>query len=137
MNPVRGNNLIVPEEISAIGAKLKKAGFKAYLVGGCVRDLLINREPKDWDITTDAKPEEIQKIFSTFAEATEDKSGTVYENNFGTVGVKTDSEDPKLKIVEITTFRLEGKYTDKRHPDEVVFARTIEDDLSRRDFTMN
>ncbi len=116
-----------PEEIAAVAAKLKRAGFKVYLVGGCVRDLLANREPKDWDITTDAKPEEIQKIFPE----------SVYENSFGTVGVKTDSEDPKLKIIEITTFRLEGKYTDKRHPDEVKFAETVEEDLSRRDFTIN
>ncbi len=116
---------------------LEQHGFSAYLVGGCVRDVIAGREPKDWDVATDARPEEIQKIFSSFAGATEDKPGTVYENNFGTVGVKTDSEDPRLKIVEITTFRLEGKYTDKRHPDEIKFAKTIEEDLSRRDFTVN
>ncbi|MDO8664496.1 MAG: HD domain-containing protein [Candidatus Liptonbacteria bacterium] len=139
-----------PEEILAASSELERAGFKVYLVGGCVRDLLMEaappqggeprpagREPKDWDITTDAKPEEIQKIFSTFAKASADKPGTVYENTFGTVGVKTDSDDPKLKIIEITTFRLEGKYTDKRHPDEVKFAETVEEDLSRRDFTIN
>ncbi|MBI4085352.1 MAG: HD domain-containing protein [Candidatus Liptonbacteria bacterium] len=118
---------VIPKEISAVGAKLKKAGFKAYLVGGCVRDILIGKEPKDWDITTDAKPEEIQNIFPE----------SLYENNFGTVAVKTDSENEKLKIVEITTFRLEGKYTDKRHPDEIKFAKTVEEDLSRRDFTVN
>lgn len=117
----------IPKEISAIVTTLQNASHKAYLVGGCVRDLLMDREPKDWDITTDAKPEEIQKIFPE----------SVYENNFGTVGVKTDSDDPKLKIVEITTFRLEGKYSDKRHPDEITFAKTIEEDLSRRDFTIN
>jgi len=123
-----------PKEILEVTSKLKESrlpagrqGFKVYLVGGCVRDLLANREPKDWDITTDAKPEEIQKIFPE----------SVYENSFGTVGVKTDSDDPKLKIIEITTFRLEGKYTDKRHPDEVKFAETVEEDLSRRDFTIN
>ena len=101
--------------------------FQAYLVGGCVRDLLMGREPKDWDITTNAKPEQIQKIFPN----------SVYENKFGTVGVKTNSKDEKLKIIEITTFRLEGKYTDKRHPDEIKFAETIEEDLARRDFTCN
>ncbi|MHB9019990.1 MAG: CCA tRNA nucleotidyltransferase [Minisyncoccota bacterium] len=114
-------------EIKKVSEALLKAGFEASLVGGCVRDLLLEKEPKDWDITTNAKPEEIQKIFPE----------SVYENNFGTVGVKTDSSDPKLKIVEITTYRLEGKYTDKRHPDEVVFAKTIEEDLARRDFTVN
>src|SRR3989344_5300145 len=101
--------------------------FQAYLVGGCVRDLLLGREPKDWDITTNANPQEIQKIFPN----------SVYENKFGTVGVKNDSADEKLKIIEITAFRLEGKYTDKRHPDEIKFAKTIEEDLARRDFTIN
>lgn len=115
------------KEVLDIGAALKKAGFKAYLVGGCVRDLLLDKEPKDWDVATSATPEQIQKIFS----------GSVYENNFGTVGVKTDSSDPALKIIEVTTYRLEGKYTDKRHPDEIKFAKTIEEDLARRDFTVN
>ncbi|MFA5173114.1 MAG: HD domain-containing protein [Candidatus Paceibacterota bacterium] len=119
--------MVFPKEIEKISEKLTKAGFKAYLVGGSLRDLLLKREPKDWDIATDAKPEEIQKIFAD----------SVYENDFGTVAVKSGSEDPKLKIVEITTFRLEGKYTDLRHPDEIKFAKTIEEDLSRRDFTIN
>jgi len=114
-------------EIKEISEALLKAGFEVFLVGGCVRDVLLEKEPKDWDITTNARPEEIQKIFPD----------SVYENNFGTVGIKTDSSDPRLKIIEITTYRLEGKYTDKRHPDEVVFAKTIEEDLARRDFTIN
>lgn len=117
----------VPKEVLEVAKQLEKAGFKAYLVGGCVRDLLRGREPKDWDIATNAKPEQVQKFFPD----------SVYENQFGTVGVKTDSEDPSLKVVEVTTFRLEGKYTDKRHPDEIKFAKTIEEDLSRRDFTVN
>lgn len=128
---------LIKKEILEIAEVLKKAGFEAYLVGGCVRDILLNQEPKDWDIATNAKPEEIQKIFSVFADATADKPATVYENAFGTVGVKTDSEDPALKIIEVTTYRLEGKYTDKRHPDEIKFAKTIEEDLARRDFTVN
>ena len=117
----------VPKEVAEIAAAIAKAGFEAYLVGGCVRDILLGREPKDWDIATSALPREIQKIFPD----------TVYENDFGTVGVKTESEDPKLKVVEVTTYRIEGKYTDKRHPDEVKFAENVEDDLSRRDFTVN
>ncbi len=96
-------------------------------MGGCVRDMLIGRDPKDWDIATNAKPEEIQKIFPD----------SVYENDFGTVGIKTESEDAKLKIIEVTTYRIEGKYSDARHPDEIKFASHIEDDLSRRDFTVN
>ena len=98
----------IPEEILNIAEKLRKAGFAAYLVGGCVRDLLIGREPNDWDIAADAKPEEIQKVFAAFAGATAAKPATVYENEFGTVAVKTGSADERLKIVEITTFRLEG-----------------------------
>ncbi len=133
----------IPQEVIGVVHELTKAGFSAYLVGGCVRDIILGLEPKDWDVTTNATPEEIQKIFSRRSVAevgTPTQSvgaGTVYENTFGTVGVKTNSEDQRLKIVEVTTFRLEGKYTDKRHPDEVRFAKTIEEDLSRRDFTIN
>lgn len=133
-NPLNKIEASIPEEIINIAEKLEKAnlpadrhGIKAYLVGGCVRDILIGREPKDWDIATNVNPEETQKIFKD----------SVYENNFGTVGVKTRSEKESLKIVEITTFRLESEYTDKRHPDGVKFAKTIEEDLGRRDFTIN
>ena len=121
------SKLEIPKEVADICKKLEEADFEAYLVGGWVRDILLNREPKDWDITTNAKPEQVQKIFPDSA----------YENKFGTVAVKTRSENEKLKIIEITTFRIEGKYTDKRHPDEVKFAKTVEEDLSRRDFTIN
>lgn len=117
----------IPKEARAICAVLKLSGYEAYLVGGCVRDMIAGVEPKDWDITTSARPEKIQELFPE----------SVYENSFGTVAIKTESEDPKLKIVEVTTFRVEGKYSDKRHPDEVKFADKVEDDLSRRDFTIN
>jgi poly(A) polymerase/tRNA nucleotidyltransferase (CCA-adding enzyme) len=119
--------IVVPAEVVAASKTLAEAGFEAYLVGGCVRDMLLAREPKDWDVATDAKPAEVQKLFPE----------SVYENDFGTVGIKTESEDPRLKIIEITTYRIEGKYTDQRHPDEVKFASNIEDDLARRDFTVN
>ncbi len=119
--------MTLPQEVKNILEKLSKAGYEAYVVGGCVRDLLLKKEPKDWDITTNAKPEEIQRIFPD----------NVYENTFGTVGVKTDSENPSLALVEVTPYRIEGKYTDKRHPDEIRFADKLEDDLSRRDFTVN
>ena len=117
----------IPKEIKEISEKLLKSGHQTYLVGGCVRDLFLKREPKDWDIATDATPKEIQKLFPD----------SVYENEFGTVGVKTDSKDEKLKVVEVTTFRLEGGYSDKRHPDKVEMAKTIKEDLARRDFTVN
>src|SRR3989338_6571096 len=115
------------KEVRDIADKLTDACFEPYLVGGCLRDLLLDKQPKDWDLTTGAKPEEILKAFPD----------SIYENKFGTVAIKTESEDPKMKIVEVTTFRQEGKYTDKRHPDEITFAKTVEEDLSRRDFTIN
>ena len=140
----------IPQEILDVFAVLEKAspsasertgGFKAYLVGGCVRDIFLNQKPKDWDITTNAKPEEIEKVF------TEAGHKTFYENKFGTVSVVTNSKDetfpPKAdqpraeKTIEITPFRKEAKYSDKRHPDSVSFAASLEDDLARRDFTIN
>ncbi len=117
----------IPQEIKNILEKLSEAGYEGYVVGGCVRDLLMKKEPKDWDVTTNAKPEEIQKIFPEH----------VYENTFGTVGVKTGSDNPRLAIIEITPYRVEGKYTDKRHPEEIKFVTKLEDDLARRDFTIN
>lgn len=117
----------IPKIVAQTLKTLKKAGFEAYLVGGCVRDLLLHKKPKDWDITTNAKPEEIQKLFPK----------TVYENKFGTVAIITQNEDPTLKVIEITPYRLESKYSDKRHPDLVRFTRNLEDDLKRRDFTIN
>lgn len=117
----------VPQEVKTVAAGLRKAGFEAYLVGGCVRDLLLNRAPKDWDITTNATPEEIQKVFPD----------SFYENEYGTVGVKSGSEDPVLSIIEVTPYRTESTYTDKRRPDSVAFGDSLEKDLARRDFTIN
>lgn len=117
----------IPCEVEDIVAKLVDAGFEAYPVGGCVRDLLRNVTPYDWDVTTSAKPEEILALFPE----------SFYENAFLTVTVKTESEDSTLKEIEVTTYRNEGKYTDKRHPDEVNYAKTLDEDLSRRDFTIN
>src|SRR3989338_2632640 len=106
----------IPKEVQTILTELEGHNFKAYLVGGCVRDLFLDRTPKDWDITTNALPDEVQKIFPD----------SVYENDFGTVGVKTRSENPKLALVEITTFRLEEKYSDFRHPDKIKIAKETE-----------
>ena len=117
----------IPKEVKSVIAKLKKAGFQSYIVGGCVRDILRDVVPEDWDVTTNAKPEEIKKVFPE----------NFYENKFLTVTVQTASKDRKLKEIEITTFRSEAKYTDKRHPDEIKFAKTLEEDLARRDFTVN
>ncbi|MBI3442444.1 MAG: HD domain-containing protein [Candidatus Sungbacteria bacterium] len=125
--------LKIPEEVRRVVLVLHEAGYEAYPVGGCVRDLLLARRslgeggPKDWDVATSAKPEEILQLFPE----------SFYENAFLTVTVNTGSDDPTLAEIEITTFRSEGKYTDKRHPDDVRYAQTLEEDLSRRDFTMN
>lgn len=127
----------IPAEVQKIANKLHEAGFQSFLVGGCLRDLVMHRQPKDWDVATDALPEEVNKLFVDFAGGTKEDPDTVYENDFGTVGIKTGSEDSTLKIIEVTTFRIEGKYSDARHPDEVKFAKSIEEDLARRDFTVN
>ena len=114
--------MIIPKEAQFVTDELKKAGFEAYLVGGCVRDMLRGMEPQDWDATTNATPEEISKVFpKTFA-----------DNKFGTVVVVSGKME-----VEVTPYRIESKYTDKRHPDKVKFAKTLEEDLKRRDFTVN
>ncbi|MFZ2205654.1 MAG: HD domain-containing protein [Minisyncoccia bacterium] len=177
----------IPKEVSYVTETLEKAGFEAYLVGGCVRDLVMsqvlsetegNRTPKDWDVTTNAKPEQIIALFEK----------TVYENTFGTVGVcvlrnnvshetteevnretirtspqsspyKREEErkdvnretrdnvtceteeyvkrETKYEIIEVTPYRIESKYSDFRHPDDVKFSDKLEDDLKRRDFTIN
>lgn len=118
----------IPHEVYSATLTLKKAGKQAFLVGGCVRDLLIGRQPKDWDITTDALPQEIQTLYPH----------THYENTFGTVGVVFDTPSTEtVRIIEITPFRKESSYKDHRHPQEVLFAKKIEEDLTRRDFTAN
>lgn len=128
LNTNKKSNGAIPEEVISAIETLEKAGFEAYLVGGCVRDILLGREPKDWDITTNALPEQIIPIFPK----------TFYENDFGTVAVVNENTlNEKVKIIEITPYRMEGKYSDFRHPDEIKFGDKIEEDLKRRDFTSN
>jgi poly(A) polymerase/tRNA nucleotidyltransferase (CCA-adding enzyme) len=117
----------VPNEVERVGKGLRDAGFESYLVGGCVRDLIIGLKPKDWDVTTNATPEQIQAVFPD----------SFYENDYGTVGVKTNSEDQSLAIVEVTPYRTESEYSDKRRPDSVAFGTSLLEDLARRDFTVN
>src|SRR5688572_27996115 len=117
----------IPKEVQFVADTLEKTGFEAYLVGGCVRDVLLGRVPNDWDITTSAKPDEIQGLFEH----------TYYTNDYGTVGVVTETEDAKLKVIEVTPFRTESAYSDARRPDNVEFGISLSEDLKRRDFTVN
>ena len=102
--------------------RLRERGREAYVVGGCVRDAIRGVEPADWDVATDAKPEEIQQVFRR----------SLYTNRFGTVVVRAGGTE-----VEVTTYRVEAGYSDHRRPDEVAFTESLQADLSRRDFTMN
>lgn len=117
----------IPKKVEFVIKKLKSAGFQAFIVGGCIRDILRNVAPEDWDVTTNAAPLEIKKIFAK----------SFYDNKFGTVTILTDSKKENLRKIEITTYRTESKYSDKRHPDIVKWAKTIQEDLERRDFTVN
>jgi poly(A) polymerase/tRNA nucleotidyltransferase (CCA-adding enzyme) len=118
----------IPQEVIRAVETLEKGGFEAYLVGGCVRDLLLGRTPKDWDITTNANPEQIQSLFVK----------TVYENVYGTVAViDEETTDPTVRNIEVTPYRMETGYSDRRHPDQIKFSNKLEDDLQRRDFTVN
>lgn len=123
----------IPAEVRTVLSALHDAGFEAFAVGGCVRDLLVGHTPKDWDITTNARPDTVQEIFPD----------SFYENHFGTVGVKVapflsdGAPDRAHDVIEVTTFRTETTYSDRRHPDAITFADTLAEDLSRRDFTMN
>lgn len=119
----------IPDEVKQVAEMLENAGYTAYLVGGCTRDLLLSRTPKDWDLTTDAHPEQIQALWG------EDE--TFCNNDYGTVGVKTESEDDTLAVIEVTPYRTEGVYSDNRRPDAVQFGVSLEEDLKRRDFTIN
>lgn len=117
---------------------LRAAGFEAYAVGGSIRDLILGKETKGWDFTTNATPEEILKAFPD----------SFYDNQFGTVGIKIraeskeqrekkNTENEVIDIYEITTYRSEKGYSDKRHPDKITWGKTVLEDLSRRDFRMN
>ena len=116
-------DLKIPEKAEIILHTLEEAGYEAYVVGGCVRDSILGRSPDDWDITTSAKPEEVKALFRRTVD-----TGLVH----GTVTVMLDKEG-----FEVTTYRVDGEYEDGRHPKEVSFTASLEEDLKRRDFTMN
>ncbi len=116
-----------PENVIKIMNIMSKHGYSAYAVGGCVRDSVMGRTPSDWDMTTDASPDKMMEIF-----AREDVRTIPTGLKHGTVTALIGGE-----AYEITTFRIDGSYTDSRHPDEVAFTQNVEDDLARRDFTVN
>src|SRR5680860_183494 len=115
----------IPKEIIEIYSKIKDSGFSVFFVGGCVRNLILKKDVKDWDLATIATPEDIIKLFPD----------TFYDNKFGTVGVPV--EKPYKQVVEITTFRTEQGFKDFRHPTNVTWGKTIEEDLARHDLTIN
>ena len=113
----------LPETVEMIIDILRRAGYPAYAVGGCVRDTILGREPNDWDITTSARPEDVKKCFRRTVD-------TGIEHGTVTVMIRK-------KGYEVTTFRIDGQYGDARHPDNVVFTSDLVEDLRRRDFTIN
>lgn len=115
-----------PKYLEFIYKKFYDSNYQLYLVGGSTRNLLLHKKIKDWDMTTDATPEQMLKLFPN----------AFYDNKFGTVGIPIE-EDSKKNIVEITTFRSESEYEDRRRPKSVTWGKSIEEDLKRRDFTIN
>ncbi len=116
-------NIILPEQVGFIINTLNEAGFEAYAVGGCVRDSIMGRMPDDWDITTSADPQQVKKLFRRTID-----TGIQH----GTVTVMLQRTG-----YEVTTYRIDGEYEDNRHPKEVIFTKSLEEDLKRRDFTVN
>jgi len=120
-------NFLLPQFVQDALDGLHAAGFEAFVVGGSVRDLVIGRTPKDYDLTTNATPEQIQVTFPD----------TLYNNAFGTVVVRITDADAIRHEIEITPYRAESTYSDQRHPDAVQFGVSLQEDLKRRDFTIN
>lgn len=118
-------NIRLPKSVQDILNEFEKAGYEIYIVGGAVRDILMGRTANDWDFTTNATPDEILKIYP----------GGLYNNLFGTVF--TDNPDDKNRPHEITTYRTEEEYEDFRHPNKISWGKSLEEDLARRDFTIN
>lgn len=120
----------MPKGAEFIIQSLEKSGFEAYIVGGCVRDAVLGREPEDWDITTSARPEEVKSIFRTTVD-------TGIEHGTVTVLLPKDVTGEEVRSFELTTFRIDGEYEDSRHPKRVSFTSSLTEDLARRDFTIN
>lgn len=117
------NRIKIPKELKQMNTIFKNAGYEAYLVGGAVRDVILKKEASDWDLATNAHPEDVKRLFKKVI-----PTGIAH----GTVTVLFMNKE-----IEVTTYRADQGYSDGRHPDKITYAKTIEDDLSRRDFTMN
>ena len=139
-------DVTLPQPVVFVLLKMMKASFETYVVGGAVRDVLLDRETSDWDFTTKAKPEEIQGLFG----------GCFYDNLFGTMGLPIEAVLDQMEregwgidrehyvsfglieeVMEITTYRSEEGYSDRRRPDKISWGETLKEDLLRRDFTIN
>lgn len=120
----------MPKGAEFVIRSLEKSGFEAYIVGGCVRDAVLGREPEDWDITTSARPEDVKSIFHTTVD-------TGIEHGTVTVLLPKDETGEEIRSFELTTFRIDGEYEDSRHPKRVSFTSSLTEDLARRDFTIN
>jgi len=120
--------ITLPRNVRFIIDKLQDAGFEAYAVGGCVRDVLLGKDPNDWDITTDASPYEVKPLFRRTID-----TGIQH----GTVTVMLNDENGEYTGYEVTTYRIDGEYEDCRHPKEVTYTKELREDLRRRDFTIN
>jgi len=118
---------LIPESLKEVANHFITAGYSLYLVGGCVRNILLDLPVKDWDLTTNASPEQMLELFPE----------GFYDNTFGTVGIPVAKNPEEHMVIEVTTFRTEQGYSDRRHPDTVSWGKTIEEDLARRDFTIN
>ena len=116
----------LPSPVIKVLYTLEAGGFEAFVVGGAVRDLLTETAVTDWDFTTDATPEQIMKMFPH----------SYYNNQFGTVGIPMKQNNDQL-IFEVTTHRKESEYTNVRHPDKIEWSKDLNEDLARRDFTIN
>ena len=130
MKDPKAIQITVPKGVEQIIRRIEQAGYEAYAVGGCVRDAMLGREPEDWDITTSARPEVVKSLFFRTID-------TGIEHGTVTVLLSSEEAGDGERAFEVTTYRIDGIYEDGRHPKEVSFTGSLEEDLARRDFTIN
>lgn len=118
---------VLPDDIISIYKQIENAGFEIYFIGGCVRDLIMGIPVKDWDLTTNATPEKIQEIFPD----------SFYDNSYGTVGIPIEKDGETQLVAQVTTYRTEKGFENFRHPTNVIWGKSLSEDVKRRDFTIN